>query len=192
MIASSTFYSMDEQDILKIIEDDKWMMDILHVAQKLNLPDWMIGAGFVRNKVWDYLHGYKNEKVLTRDIDLIYFDKNNIDENKDSQLSKETKENTGVDWEIVNQAYTHKWHNRESYRDAEEALADWVETPTCVAVSINNEGKLQLYAPHGIDDLVNLTVRKNPRCSDAGSYESRVTSKRWKEKWPKLNIIINL
>ena len=62
---------MTEQDILKIIENDKWMMDILHVAQKLNLPDWMIGAGFVRNKVWDYLHGYKNEKVLTRDIDFI-------------------------------------------------------------------------------------------------------------------------
>lgn len=179
---------MTEQDILKIIENDKWMMDILHVAQKFNLPDWMIGAGFVRNKVWDYLHGYKNEKVLTRDIDLIYFDKNNIDENKDIQLSKEAKEETGVNWEIVNQAYTHKWHNREPYKNTEEALADWVEIPTCVAVSINNEGKLQLHAPHGIDDLVNLIVRKNPTCSDSSLYESRVINKRWKEKWPKLNI----
>ena len=43
---------MTEQDILKIIENDKWMMDILHVAERLNLPDSMIGAGFVRNKVW--------------------------------------------------------------------------------------------------------------------------------------------
>ncbi len=37
MIASSTFYSMTEQDILKIIENDKWMMDILHVAEKVEL-----------------------------------------------------------------------------------------------------------------------------------------------------------
>ncbi|MFA6554115.1 MAG: nucleotidyltransferase family protein [Candidatus Paceibacterota bacterium] len=182
---------MTEQDILKIIEDDKWMMDILHVAQKLNLPDWMIGAGFVRNKVWDYLHGYKNEKVPTRDIDLIYFDKNNIDENKDSQLSLEAKEKTGVDWEIVNQAYTHKWHNRGSYKDTQDALADWVEIPTCIAVSMDNNGELRLHASFGIDDLVNLVVRMNPRCSDAGAYNDRVVSKRWKEKWPKLNIIWN-
>jgi hypothetical protein len=37
------------------------MMDILHIAEKLKLPDCMIGAGFVRNKVWDHLRGYKNE-----------------------------------------------------------------------------------------------------------------------------------
>ncbi|MEK7501722.1 MAG: nucleotidyltransferase family protein [Patescibacteria group bacterium] len=181
---------MTECDILKIIEDDKWMMNILHIAEKLNLPDWMISAGFVRNKVWDYLHRYKNEKVLTRDIDLIYFDKDNIDENKDIELSKEIKKKTGVNWEIVNQAYTHTWHNREPYKNTEEALADWVEIPTCVAVSINKNGNLRLHAPLGIEDLVNLIVRKNPRCSDSESYKDRVTSKRWKEKWPKLNIVM--
>ena len=181
---------MTEQDILKIIKDDKWMMDILQVAEKLQLPDWMIGAGFVRNKVWDYLHGYKNKKVLTRDIDLIYFDKNNIDEKKDVELSKEVKKKTGMNWEIVNQAYTHTWHNRKLYKNTKEALADWVEIPTCVAVSIDNKGKLKLHAPLGIEDLVNLIVRKNSRCSDSESYKDRVISKKWKEKWPKLNIIM--
>jgi hypothetical protein len=181
---------MTEQDILKIIENDSWMMNILSVAKNLNLPDWMIGAGFVRNKVWDYLHGYDNEKVLTRDIDLIYFDKNNIDENKDKELSRQMKEKTGIDWEVVNQAHTHKWHNREAYNNSEEALADWVEIPTCVAVSIDNDGKLQLHAPLGIDDLVNLIVRKNLACSDPEAYKDRIISKGWKNKWPKLNIVM--
>jgi uncharacterized protein len=181
---------MTEQDIINLIKEDKWMIDILHTAEKLNLPDWMIGAGFVRNKVWDYLHGYKNEKVPTKDIDLIYFDRNNIDENKDIELSKEIKMKTGIDWEITNQAYTHKWHNRKPYKNTEEALADWVETPTCVAVSLTSDGKLKLYAPHGISDLVSLIVRKNPACSDSESYENRIISRQWKEKWPKLNIII--
>ena len=40
---------MTEKDIIKIIEEDKWMMNILKIAQDLNLPNWMIGAGFIRN-----------------------------------------------------------------------------------------------------------------------------------------------
>ena len=35
------------------------MMNVLNEANKLNLPDWVIGAGFLRNKVWDYLHDIK-------------------------------------------------------------------------------------------------------------------------------------
>jgi len=42
-----------EQDISKIIEADDWMMDVLRAAEKLQLPDWWIGAGFLRNKIWD-------------------------------------------------------------------------------------------------------------------------------------------
>ena len=42
---------MTEKDILDLIKRDKWMMDVLRVAEKLNLPDWIIGAGFIRNKV---------------------------------------------------------------------------------------------------------------------------------------------
>ena len=181
--------AMTEQEILELIQNDSWMMSIIQNARSLNLPDWMIGAGFVRNRVWDYLHGYKNKEVPTADIDLIYFDQNNIDEKADMRLSKKMKEKTGVNWEIVNQAYTHKWHNREPYKDTEDALADWVETPTCVAVSMTQGGNLKLYAPLGVDDLVNLIVRRNEKCSDFKSYKSRATSKKWKEKWPKLTIL---
>ena len=61
---------MTEQDILDLIAKDEWMMGVLRTARSLHLPDWMIGAGFVRNKVWDYLHGYENIEVPTADIDL--------------------------------------------------------------------------------------------------------------------------
>lgn len=180
----------NEEDILKIIYSDKWMMEILGIAKSLNLPGWMIGAGFVRNKIWDYLHGYKNDKVPTADIDLIYFDNQRVSEDSDIELSRMMREKTGIGWEIVNQAYTHKWHNRQPYKDTEEALADWVEVATCVAVSLDDTGLLHLHAPLGIEDLINLVVRKNPRCSDPDSYLDRVTSKGWKDKWPKLHIIV--
>lgn len=179
---------MREGDIIELIEKDKWMMSILKTAQSLNLPDWMIGAGFVRNKIWDYLHGFKNEKVPTSDIDLIYYDKSNPDEEADRKLSQKMKEKTGIPWEIVNQAYTHKWHNTDPYTDTTDALADWVEIATCVAVSLSKDNTLKIHAPHGIDDLINLIVRRNEKCSDGDSYEDRVTSGKWKENWPKLII----
>lgn len=180
---------MTKEDILKIIADDPWMMDALRYARSLNLPEWMMGAGFVRNKVWDYLHGYVHDVVPTPDLDLIYLDRQHVSKEYDATLSEAALRKTGINWEIINQAYTHEWHGREPYVSTEQALADWVETPTCVAVSMNNDDSLRLHAPLGIDDLVNLVVRKNPACLDNASYKERVISKKWQEKWPKLKIL---
>ncbi len=64
----------EREQLLDLIRADPWMMRILRAAAALDLPEWMIGAGFVRNKVWDHLHGFANAEVQTADIDLIYFD----------------------------------------------------------------------------------------------------------------------
>ena len=186
---------MTEQDILNLISEDKWMMDILHTAEKLNLPDWLIGVGFVRNKVWDYLHGYQKEKVDTNDIDLVYFDPNGNDEDADEKLSKELKMKTGLNWEVVNEAYAHKWYTIKPppYISSEDAVSKWPETATCIGVKVENR-KLRLIAPHGIGDLVNLIIRPSPASIDEGNVKNivveRVNNKKWLEKWPKLKLEI--
>lgn len=180
---------MIEEDIINLIKNDDWMMNVLKEVEKLGLPDWMIGAGFIRTKVWDFLHDIKREVALTRDVDLIYFNPLIADENADEELSNKMKGFLGLDWEIVNQAYTHKWHNREKqYKNSEEALSEWIETPTCVAVTLE-KGKPKIIAPHGIADLVNLIIRPSPagkkRMKD---FFERIESKKWLEKWPKLKV----
>jgi hypothetical protein len=183
---------MNEADIIQMIQNDTWMMSILTKADRLNLPDWVIGAGFLRNKVWDHLHDIKRDVADTHDIDLVYFDSMNQDEESDRKLSEGMNGILGLDWEIVNQAYTHKWHNRNvQYRDTAEGLSEWVETPTCVGVTIAN-GKLKIVAPHGIEDLVNLIVRPTPsRRSDLTLFYKRIESKKWLEKWPKLRVVVD-
>jgi len=182
---------MTEQDILNLISEDRWMMDILHTAEKLDLPDWVIGAGFVRNKVWDYLHGYSKSKVDTADVDLVYFDLNGNDETADEKLSKELKTKTSVNWEVVNEAYAHRWYTIKPppYTSSEDAVSKWPETATCIGVKIENGG-LKLIAPHGIGDLVSLIIRPNPAFIDAGNVKNvvveRMNKKKWLEKWPKL------
>ena len=187
---------MSESDILSLISADPWMMRVIDMAAQTaaehGLPDWMIGAGFVRNKVWDHIHGYRRDKVPTADIDLIYFDPARADraaQAADKALSKALTEKTGIPWEVVNQSYTHAWHNRGTYASATDALADWVETATCIAVSRTARGALRLNAPFGIDDLVRGIVRKNERCSDGAHFAERVSSKRWTEIWPRLEVV---
>lgn len=181
---------MNEKDVKEVIQSDPWMMDVLQTARSLHLPDWMIGAGFVRNKIWDYLHEIKNEKVQTPDIDLVYFDPNGNSKKEDEKLSQQMSNRTGIDWEIVNQIYTHDWHNRPPYKNTEEALGEWVETPTAVAIRLEDDDSLTLIAPHGIGDLVGLIVRPTPtHLGQLNLFWERVKSKKWEERWPKLTVL---
>lgn len=186
---------MNESDILNLIKNDQWMMDVLRVARGLDLPDWMIGAGFVRNKVWDYLHSFENKEVQTSDIDLIYYDPNDLSEETEDKYQRDLSQMLDVDWSATNQARIHVFHGREEqYKNSEEALSEWIETPTCVAVRLNKDDSLSLFAPHGIDDLVNLVVRPVPipnNRKDADVYKKRIEEKKWQEKWTKL-LIFNI
>ncbi len=183
---------MNEKDIIKLIQGDKKMMDIIDLASSLNLRDWIIGAGFVRNKVWDHLHGIKKEGVETHDIDLVYFDPNGNNESEDDKLSERLKEKTGINWELVNESYAHVWKDLPPYSSTEDAIAHWPETATSIGITLDNEKKLKLIAPYGIDDLVNLRVRMSPQFPEGiEMVMERIKNKKWLEKWPKLIIISN-
>jgi len=182
---------MNEQDIINLIQSDKWMMDVLREAERLNLPEWMIGAGFLRNKVWDHLHGIKRNIADTNDIDLVYLDAEKISEESDYALSEKMSGALGLRWEIKNQAYMHTRHNHQPYKSTAEGISHWVETPTCVAVTLN-KGEPKIIAPHGIDDLVNLIIRPTPtRTADLALFYKRIEEKEWLSKWPKLKVVVD-
>ena len=79
-----------EADIKRIIEKDDWMMNILHIAKSLHLPDWWVCAGFVRSKIWDTLHEYQ-ERTPLPDIDVIYYDSTDVSVNKEKELETRLK-----------------------------------------------------------------------------------------------------
>ena len=181
---------MKEKDILSLIKKDKWMMKVLKIVRSLDLPDWWIGAGFVRGKVWDILHGYKKRTPLP-DIDVVYFDKSDFSSETEYEevLKKQMPE---VKWSVKNQARMHLFHNHKSYKDSKEALSYWVETATCVGVRLNKNNKVILTAPWGIEDLVTLILRPTPGTDkNSGSFNIRIREKKWLKKWPKLKILDN-
>ncbi len=191
---------MNKEDILRLIEKDDWMMDILRTVEELGLPDWWIGAGFVRSKIWDHLHNYKRRTPLP-DIDVIYFDPKDFKKGemgKDTTEIEEKYENKlrktfpQVKWGVTNQARMHLFHKRGPYKNSEEALPEWAETATCIGIKLVM-GKLILTAPYGIGDLVSLILRPIPGYKkkykhDPKAFERRVSEKEWLKKWPKLRI----
>jgi len=186
---------LSEADIEKLIEADAWMMDALRAVQTLQLPDWWISAGFVRNKVWDALHGYA-ERTPLADVDVVYFDAENTD--RAAERAHEAALlglRPDVPWSVKNQARMHERNGDEPYANALEAIARFVETPTGVAATLRADGSVRYAAPGGgHGDLVRLIVRPCAAVLDAladkGSvYERRIAEKRWQKTWPKLRIV---
>jgi uncharacterized protein len=179
---------MTEDDVITLIRTDPWMMDVLEAVEKLNLKDWWIGAGFVRGKVWDRLHEYKQRTPLP-DIDVIYFDQEDIDEQKEKYYeSLLSNRFANQKWSVKNQARMHVLHRHQPYHSASEGLSYWVETATCVGVRLGRRGEIELTAPYGIEDLGSLVVKPTPD-ADLELFEKRLKEKEWLSKWPKLRVV---
>ena len=137
-------------------------MKVLRAAEELNLPDWWIGAGFLRNKVWNHMEGKDAEQ--TRDADLVYFNKDDTAQETDwAYDDKMAKEHPFAGWEIRNQARMHYKNGFEPFDSTADGIAHWTETATCVAVRMR-QGSLEYLFCHGPDDLFNLIARPGPYC----------------------------
>lgn len=178
-----------ENDICHLIESDQWMMEVLKIVKSLNLPDWWIGAGFVRNKVWDHLHEFANSTALG-DIDVIYFDAKDKEESTEKNLEKKLQKLfPNLPWSVKNQARMHLVNGNDPYLSSTDALARWPETATSVAVKLDEKNQLVFNAPNGIDDLVGLRVCPTPAFRTKKEiYENRLRKKNWEAKWPKIQV----
>lgn len=154
------------------------------------LPDWWGGAGFVRSKVWDHLSGFTTRTPIP-DIDVIYFDPDDLSKETEEAIEgRLSKMNTTVTWQARNQARMHMKNGDELYQNSEQGLNKWPEIPTCIAVRLNKNDELELLAPYGIEDLVNLRVTANPFCkANPSLFVERMKEKQWEKRWPGLKIV---
>ena len=183
---------MNEKDIISWIQEDKWMMDILHTAKLLNLPDWWICAGFVRSKVWDVLHNF-SERTPYADIDVIYFDPENTDEMEEKKWDEKLRALIpDVPWSVKNQARMHKINNLSPYTSSVDGISKFPETATALGVKLDEKDNIILTAPWSVHDVIQLEVRPTPSFLENKErmqiYEERVSKKNWKMTWNKLKV----
>jgi hypothetical protein len=165
------------------------MMECLRAVERLQLPDWYIAAGFLRNVIWDFLHE-KQSRTPLNDVEVVYDDPADLGQVKECELEVALQGSLpGINWEVRNQARMHIPNGHAPYRDAEHAMVHWPEIPTCVGVRIEPNGGLKVVAPFGIGENWSLRVAPNPVVRyPASLYNGRIREKRWLEHWPKLKV----
>ena len=176
-------------ETIELIQSDAWRMECLRAVESLNLPDWYIAAGFLRNAIWDALHA-KSVRTPLNDIDVVYYDSGGHGMATEVQIESVLQVRCPIaKWEARNQARMHLRNRHAPYRNSEHAIAHWIETPTCVGVRIGRDGWLQIAAPYGLAENWSLRVAPNPRVRyPAALFNRRVREKRWVDHWPKLRV----
>lgn len=171
-------------ELIDIITKDKLIMETLAIVKELNLNDCWLGAGFIRNTVWDSLHQIKTTK--RNDIDVVFFDATTLSETLEKEIeAKLTQINPKAKWSVKNQARMHFRNNHQQYSNAENAISYWPETATAIAVRLNSNNKIEILAPHGLNDLFNLVVSPTPNF-DWNMFQKRIEKKQWEKQWKNL------
>lgn len=176
--------------VLGLLRADAELHAQLRLVREYAPRDACIGAGRVRNVVWNARVGV-NE--LADDVDVVFFDPSDLDPGRDEALQARLQAAwPAVRWEVMNQARVHCW-----YRCAEgqalapwpslsAAIASWPETATCIAARLDAQDVLQLIAPHGLHDLLHGVLRPSPTPADPAAFAQRLAAKRWAQRWPGL------
>ena len=164
---------------------------MLGMVRSLNLPDCWIGAGFVRNAVWDYLHG-RSPTHPSGDVDVIWFDARRAASPEDEKLEAALRAlDPGIAWSVKNQARMHLRNGDARYTSVVDAMRHWSETATAVAVRRTKREFCEIAAPFGLADLFAMVLRPTPRFTGEkhGIYLDRVHAKGWLMKWPLVRMV---
>ncbi|PFF64637.1 hypothetical protein COA05_19335 [Bacillus thuringiensis] len=181
-----------EKDIIRLIENDEWMMNVLQMAKSLELPDWWVCAGFVCSKIWDTLHDYEARTAMP-DVDVIYYDSLHQDEIYEQSLeTKLMNIDATIPWSVKNQARMHVVNNMPPYSSSVNAISKFPETATALGVTLDELNNVILTAPCGIEDVLSLQVRPTAHFLKSKErlhmYKNRVIKKNWQSKWPNITI----
>lgn len=179
----------------ELIRGSEWFMSVLSAARDCDPPSWWIGAGVIRDLVWDEMHG-GFDPTHVKDVDVAFFDPADLSRGRDVAVEEALcRRLPGVPWEAKNQAAVHTWFERifgypvEPLQSVADAVATWPETATSVAVRLDERDRLLITAPFGLDDLLLGICRRNPRRVSVERYRQRLATKRIAERWPKVRVM---
>ena len=163
-------------------------MYLLRTLADLHLPDAWLAAGFVRNLVWDRLHGHAEPTPLA-DLDVIYFDAADCRPERDREIEALlAAQAPGWPWSVKNQARMHLRNGDRPYRHCRDAMAHWPEVETALAARLTPAGAIEVISPFAQSGLFALHLTPNPWRPRPEAFRQRVATKGWLWRWPRLRI----
>jgi hypothetical protein len=161
----------------------------------VNAPDWVIGAGAIRDLVFEHLHG--RLAPPPRDIDYAFFDPTDLSVECEATIEADLRQLCPeLPFEACNQARVHLWYQEhfgypiEPYRSIEQAVATWPETVTAVAARLLSDDGIELIAPLGLDDLFGGLLRRNPAQVTPEIFRERLARRsELPTQWPLVRVV---
>jgi hypothetical protein len=178
-----------------IMRADPDLMQLLWHLRSIRLPQWRLVAGCLYQTVWNVLTGRPHGTGI-KDYDLIYFDKDDLSwEAEDAVIQRvaaATRDCLGP-VEVRNQARVHLWFETRfgcAYPQlacADEALRYYASVVHAVGVRLEDDGRLDIAAPFGLDDLFAMVIRPNRMLDNVASHASK--AQRAKAIWPEVVVL---
>ena len=172
------------------------LMRVLTIARDLGLPDWRIVSGAIYQTVWNALTG-RDPDYGVKDYDLFYYDGADTSYEAEDVVIRRAAAACPADLapliEVRNQARVHLWFEQrfgEPYaplRCSDEALERFVGPAFAVGVRLESDGRLDIAAPFGLEDIFALRIRPNPNRPRAQGWPKVTASA--KARWPELLIV---
>lgn len=175
-------------DVVRFVSAQPPMLELLRAVASLSLPDGWIAAGFLRNAIWDELHGRDGSLQQLQDVDVIYFDPMGAEGVCEQATERRLHAlHPTIPWSVKNQARMHLRNGDPPYRSCVHAMWHWPETATAIAARVTAGGAVEVVTAHGVQDLFSLIVRPTPHFqSKRDVYRARLAAKDWATRWPRL------
>jgi hypothetical protein len=107
----------------------------------LNLPNWWLAGGAVRNTVWRSLFGNDCQLVIN-DFDIAFFDALGDRSQELTAKASLTAQFPEYKFDVKNQASFACWRpSRKPYSSTEDGVTDWLHTATAVGVRLDEQGQ---------------------------------------------------
>lgn len=179
----------------RIVRADPDLMRLLEAVRPLELPQWRLVAGCLYQTVWNVLTG-RPPRTGIKDYDLIYFDAEDLSWiGEDRVISRVAAATDGLPGpvEVRNQARVHLWFERRfgvAYPPlchADAALERYASIVHAVGVRLEPDGRLDVVAPFGLDDLFAMVIRPNTALDNRRSHEAKAV--RARAIWPEVSVL---
>jgi len=180
----------------QILRASPRLMRVLTIARDLDLPDWRIVSGAIYQTVWNALTGRDPDYGL-KDYDLFYYDVSDLSYEAEDVVIRAAARAFPADLaslvEVRNQARVHLWfedHFGEAYTPlsgSDEAIGRFVAPVFAVGVRLERDGRLDIAAPFGLEDIFAMRIRPNPSRPLARGW-AKVTASA-KARWPELAVV---
>ena len=76
------------QEIATFLQGQPRIISLLRLVAALGIEDCWVGAGLIRNAIWDHLHDIPIELVPGSDVDVVYCDHSDASLDRDLMIER--------------------------------------------------------------------------------------------------------